>query len=149
MLYIDKILTVGLQWKQEWQNTWSTIVSILSDSHKDPSVTETFFWTCYFPFKFFFFKCYCILYCQCSMDCTSWHKLLPAWTWRSWSHCGKPSPGKYSHNFVTLACMWCFALSFSNLTFVVLNVIAISFCGHQNHILKTIGKYALQEWCDF
>ncbi len=49
-LYLDDwILTMGLQRKQEWQNTWSTIVSILSESHQDPSATETFFWTCYFP----------------------------------------------------------------------------------------------------
>ncbi len=30
-------------------NTWSTIVSILSESHQDLGVTETFFWTCYYP----------------------------------------------------------------------------------------------------
>ncbi len=35
--------------KQQWQNTWSTIVSILSESHQDPSATETFFWMCYYP----------------------------------------------------------------------------------------------------
>ncbi len=36
-------MTVGLQKKQEWQKTWSTIISILSEYHQDPSVTETFF----------------------------------------------------------------------------------------------------------
>ncbi len=30
-------------------NTWSTIVSILSESHQDLGVTETFFWTCDYP----------------------------------------------------------------------------------------------------
>ncbi len=42
---------MGFQRKQEWQNTWSTIVWILSESYQDlhVSATETFFWTCHFP----------------------------------------------------------------------------------------------------
>ncbi len=47
--YLIKVLTMGLQRKQDGQNTWSTIVSILSESHQDLSATKTFFWTCHFP----------------------------------------------------------------------------------------------------
>ncbi len=39
---------MGLQRKQEWQNTWSTMVLILSESHQDLSATETFFLTFFF-----------------------------------------------------------------------------------------------------
>ncbi len=42
---------MSLQRKQEWQNTWSTIVLILSESHQDLSVTEMFFWICHFPLQ--------------------------------------------------------------------------------------------------
>ncbi len=40
---------MGLQRERDRQNTWSTIISILSESHQDQSATEMFFWTCYFP----------------------------------------------------------------------------------------------------
>ncbi len=40
---------MGFQREQDGQNTWSTIVPILSESHQDPSATEMFFWMCYYP----------------------------------------------------------------------------------------------------